>query len=197
MLYHIMNIGIKRYYLRFNLNEINLLVKRYPFTTAIGIGGANAVTCDYIIQTYVNGKNWESIDYKRLQFYCIWGLLYNGVFTYRLHSKMYPYLYGSMNFQKRTLASWVTDMTFKPVLFTLPVFYSSRDIICNNGVSVEQIKGSLMTYYNNLKMDITNSWMIWGPAHIFTFTIVPIHLKVPWICFVNFIWGLLISHTRG
>ena len=179
------------------IHRINSFVKARPLSVAVGVGTIKYGLSDYIIQTQTQNKNWETMDYKRLFFFVSWGCLYVGAFQHQIYCKLYPHLFGKMNFYKRSTAAFMTDMTIHSLFVCHPIFYVYKDIIYNQNISIQQTKESLTTYKNNFISDTIRVWKVWGPAQVLTFSVIPVHFRIPWIGFVGFCYGMLLSFARG
>ena len=49
----------------------------------------------------------------------------------------------------------------------------------------------------NFKKDMSATIKFWIPTQILTFTVIPYHLRVPYIALIAFIWMGILSFLRG
>lgn len=40
-------------------------------------------------------------------------------------------------------------------------------------------------------------WAVWVPSQLINFSVVPLHLRVPFVAFVSFTWCVILSLMRG
>jgi hypothetical protein len=78
-----------------------------------------------------------------------------------------------------------------PLLY-FPCFYTLRGAIEGSTVS-----SSLSKCSNDMFENLKALWMIWVPAQLFNFSFVPVHLRVPFVAGVSFVWCVVLSGLRG
>merc|ERR1719320_935425 len=90
------------------------------------------------------------------------------------------------------------DMTLHIPFLYFPVFYCMKELIVNETVlSKEHLSKIVTVWRTNLVEDLRRCWSFWVPVQCVTFSIVPMHLRVPFVSVVNFIWTCFLSATRG
>jgi hypothetical protein len=72
-----------------------------------------------------------------------------------------------------------------------------REMMMSPGSVDVAVPAALQKYKDNCISDWLNSWAIWVPAHSITFSVVPPHLRMPWIAAVSFGYVCVLSFTRG
>mmetsp|Transcript_20462 Transcript_20462/g.60898 ORF Transcript_20462/g.60898 Transcript_20462/m.60898 type:complete len:128 (-) Transcript_20462:1062-1445(-) len=58
---------------------------------------------------------------------------------------------------------------------------------------IESIKKSFVDLPENVKA----CWAVWVPAQLINFSVVPHHLRIPFVALVSFLWTIIISGMRG
>ena len=86
----------------------------------------------------------------------------------------------------------VLDQFVHHPLLYFPVFYSLKEVV-NGGT----VGGGLSKYANNYAEDLPALWKLWLPATIINFSVMPMHLRIPWVASTSLIWTCIISSMRG
>jgi len=184
--------------LRKVLKTVNRLVKARPLQWAIGFGSVKYMMADYIAQTQLEGKNIKTINWTRFGLFTTFGAVYVGGFQYYVYARFYPYILRNVTqFYQKSLYGFIIDMTIYSPIIYYPIFYCFRDGVYHKNVSLRQLRMSMLRYKRNFKEDYINLWMVWGVPQITVFTVIPLHFRVPFISGVGFVWGILLSNTRG
>lgn len=89
-----------------------------------------------------------------------------------------------------------TNLIADPVFF-FPTFYTFKEAMEDRAVGLVQVKNALGKYSSNMRDDILTSWAIWVPGHTITYGFMPIHLRMPWIAAVSFVYVSVLSFMRG
>eukprot|EP01083_Nonionella_stella_P240856 841581_1 len=127
------------------------------------------------------------------------GLLYTGMVHYAVYCKLYPFIFDRMLKATRfgVLGQTAVDQLIHSPLVYFPVFYCVKGMIYEGEVSKRTMHCALNQYFNvNMKDDVFALWKVWVPANILTFTVVPMHLRVPWLAGVSFVWNVILSYSR-
>jgi len=180
------------------LGKLNGFTARHAFATATFIGLTKTVGCDFLVQKYLDNK--IEIDWKRTQVFFLFGSLYVGGFQYVLFSKFIPRIWP-MNGSLRNIlsASAFDNFVHIPFLY-LPLFYTIREAVntYSEGTGPKSwAQGALSKYGQNFWPDNMVGWKLYIPAHFVTFGLLPVHLRVPWVCSVGCIYICTISFLRG
>lgn len=56
---------------------------------------------------------------------------------------------------------------------------------------------SLSKYQADAWENLKALWMLWVPAQLVNFSIVPVHLRIPFVAGVSFAWTVILSVLRG
>ena len=180
---------------RINFSKINNFAKKRPLTFGAGFAFFKTLGADLVVQTYLENKKISEINWKRNISIGIFGLFYTGIFQYGLYGKFYPYIFKILLKNKcrkiQTITQLSLDLLIHTPLVYFPVFYLYKNL--NNK------EYSLYNNYfcDSIGRDIPKMWGVWLPAHILTFSLIPPHLRIPWITSVSFVWTMILSYSTN
>jgi protein Mpv17 len=184
---------------RHQLNRVNDLVQRRPVLTSIVVTGVKAWAADLMIQKLVEKR--ETVDLKRSALFASFGSAYQGCIQYWIYNILFEKrLFPGKSPQMILMKIAATNLIVDPVIF-FPIFYTMREAMNTERLLDVNLphcfSTSMAKYRDNCVSDLINSWMIWVPAHCVTYTVVPVHLRMPWIAVVSFGYVCVLSFTRG
>ena len=184
---------------RHQLNRVNDLVQRRPVLTSIVVTGVKAWAADLMIQKLVEKR--ETVDLKRSALFASFGSAYQGCIQYWIYNILFEKrLFPGKSPQMILMKIAATNLIVDPVIF-FPIFYTMREAMNTERLLDVNLPNcfstSMAKYRDNCRTDLINSWMIWVPAHCVTYTVVPVHLRMPWIAVVSFGYVCVLSFTRG
>ena len=78
-----------------------------------------------------------------------------------------------------------------------PLFYSVQSCVMNGACTRELVSEGLQRYQTNITTDMVNCWKLWVPAQLINFSVVPVHMRVPFAAGVSFVWSCVLSALRG
>ena len=78
-----------------------------------------------------------------------------------------------------------------------PLFYSVQSCVMNGACTRELVSEGLQRYQTNITTDMVNCWKLWVPAQLINFSVVPVHMRVPFAAGVSFVWSCVFSALRG
>jgi CRP-like cAMP-binding protein len=89
------------------------------------------------------------------------------------------------------------QFVYHPLMY-FPVFYMCQEVI-NSGASspIEMFKKALHKYRGNMLDDLKALWKIYIPVSIIQCSVVPVHLRVPFVATVGIFWCAILSYMRG
>ena len=186
------------------LSRINYKIRQNPMAFGAGIALFKSVFADYLTQTIIENKRFDEINWKRNLCFGAFGLCYTGFAHYGIYCKLYPYLFENVfknickTKMRMVLCQTSVDQLIHSPLIYFPVFYCVKGIIYNGSMSKQVVSQSLNEYFTiNICEDVFALWKLWLPANLLTFTVIPLHLRVPWIAGVSFVWTAYLSWSRG
>jgi len=86
------------------------------------------------------------------------------------------------------------NFIFSPCIF-LPSFYVAKEVLMNSSSTP---RAGLERYHSEFYAAVTQTVAIWVPAHLITFSMVPMHLRCPWTVLVSggHLAAMLISNNN-
>lgn len=190
--------------LRFGFTKVNTRMAKYPLATAVAVGGFKNISCDLMVQKVVEQR--ETIDWKRLRFMAVFGVLYLGFFQYKFLVQGTPHFFGIASKKSPTVAELRAYAT-KVVLFDnffhmpfmyLPTFFMLRELSCrDHGTWMQYVDGSLTSWKNAFANDVALSLAIFTPVQAFNFYVLPPHLRIPSLMGAGFVYITALSILHG
>lgn len=173
------------------------LTEAKPLTVGVLVSGILGISADGVAQKCNDGE----FHLRRSIAFGIHGLLYIGVVQYVLWIRIFPFIIRNLPAKvarRETSTMVVMDMALHIPFLYFPVFYVLKELIVNEGnLNTLMLRSAYTIWRTNLCEDIKMSWTVWGPVQCVTFSIIPMHLRVPFVSAVNFMWTCILSAKRG
>ena len=178
-------------------SKVNCFAKRRPVVFGSGIAFLKTIGADLAVQTYLENKKISEVDWKRNMAIGGFGLFYTGAFSAVLYGKLYPFLFNRIKNQKlATVGQLSLDLLIHTPFIYFPVYHIYKNTINKQEFSVASVSSVCDGYFHDsIKRDVPKMWGVWLPAHCLTFTLIPTHLRVPWITAISFGWTMILSYT--
>lgn len=173
----------------------NAFALKRPVCTSAAITSFKAWSADLMMQKLVEKR--ETVDVRRSLLFASFGLLYQGGVQYWMYNVLFERVLFPGRGLRNTVAKIAASNLVADPVFFFPVFYSMREVMMSHKSFDVAVPAALQKYKENCVTDWFNSWAIWVPAHSVTYTIVPPHLRMPWIAAVSFGYVCILSFTRG
>lgn len=186
--------------------------KEHPFLFQLGIATTKTSGADLIVQTVVERKKWDEIDWKRNGIFVMFGFAYLGGFQYYIMVTKYRQWFPTMDrFAKLPLAEKIKDTAgildaMKMICFDIfvhlpwmyfPSYYTCKEIVSGSSYNpIDWVKGGITKYSKNMQEDLTAMIKLWGPSDCVQF-VLPVHIRMPFRHLVSFFWTAYVSFTRG
>ena len=187
------------------------IAKRWPLGFAMGFGAIKTAAADALVQRYMEGK--ETLDQRRLGVFFSFGLFQVGFVQYQLYVNAFSWAFkGAAKFAAAPLSAKLRDATglrnlakqvlvdqmiYHPLCY-FPVFYTCKEIIQGDATSPpDAVRRAITAYVPNALDDLKALWQIFFPTAIVQFSVMPMHLRVPFTATVGFFWCGILSWTRG
>lgn len=185
----------------FHIHRLNNVIKRRPLLFGSAMASVKCLFADLLIQKYAEKRRLEDLNWKRSAIFFLFGFGYTGLVHHAMYCKFYPLFFGNSPNIRMMVAGQVAFDAFvhSPFLY-FPAFYCVKGALYKGpSVNVQDaVRDSLRTYFSfNIRSDVAASCRIWIPTNLLTFTVVPIHLRVPWMALVSFVWTGYLSFHRG
>ena len=187
------------------LGAIGRIAHTHPIKFGMGFSCLKTSFSDWLVQSQVEKR--EHIDWRRNMTFAAFGFFYLGGVQYFLYVPVFSRLFpGAAAFAKAPLAAKLKDaagqrsmvaqvvidqFVHHPLLY-FPVFYGLKEVV-NGGT----VGGGLAKYAKNYNEDLPALWKLWVPSTIINFSIMPMHLRIPWVASTSLIWTCIISYMRG
>ena len=78
-----------------------------------------------------------------------------------------------------------------------PLFYMVQSCVMNASFDVPTASEGIERYRTNVAQDMVNCWKLWVPMQFINFSVVPVHMRVPFAAGVSFVWSCILSALRG
>ena len=194
--------------------QLLIVPRKYPIAFGAVFSGLKTAFADVLVQTQVEGKDWETLDRRRVGVFGAFGLIYQGWFQYYVYVKfmgrvLWP---RAGNFARKSLAQKLKDrkgcrdlvqqIAFDQLLYMPFVWYSSfyifKEAIMNDAESLRAVvRNGLREHSNNFKEDVLMSWKIWIPCNMINFAFMPLWGRIPFMATCSFAFCIVISLNRG
>ena len=184
--------------------------KRRPLTFAIGFGGVKTIAADAFVQKYM--EHADAYDQKRLLVFLTFGFFQVGFVQYNVYVNLFSRLFpAGASFTAAPIAAKLADgqglrnlakqvfidqCVYHPCCY-FPVFYTCKEIIDTGTVTNRTLPDAMSKYVPNAADDLKALWSIFLPTSIVQFSVMPMHLRVPFVATVGFFWCGILSMMRG
>ena len=158
------------------------LSTKRPYAVAFGSCAVKGVIADTISQRIVEGK--QEQNYRRTAVFAFYGGWYCGWFQHALYNVGYARLFGLDTSLKNALRKVAFDSAVHVPLVCFPVYYAYKGALYD-GIGV---RGGLERYSNEWRMICSNYYMVWVPANLLVFTVVPVPLRIGFIACTSLGW---------
>jgi hypothetical protein len=188
------------------------LPARMPLSFAVGYGGIKTVAADAMVQHLVERK--PELDRSRLAVFLGFGCFQVGFVQYTLYVSIFSRAFpGAAAFAAAPLAAKLRDVRglqnlakqvvldqfcYHPLCY-FPVFYTCQEIVLYgfSRAPTEHVQNAITKYIPNAWADLTALWKLFIPTSIIQFAFMPMHLRVPFVATVGFVWCGILSSMRG
>eukprot|EP01084_Bolivina_argentea_P300242 517665_1 len=177
-------------------NRLNALLMRYPKCTSIGLTVVKTMAADLIVQTTVDGKSLNNIDFVRASVFGTFGFVYLGCFQYWVYNILFFRWFPSVSI-RATINKVSVDQLIKHPFLYWPTFYFVQTSLNERKVNRETMQLVIHKYKNNIWTDMKALWSFAVPLQIINFSIMPLHLRLPFISISSFFWCCFLSVFRG
>ena len=168
--------------------------RRHAFVLGTAFTGVKTCVADILVQKQYEKR--ESIDWRRNLVFSSFGLCYLGAFQYVQYTLWFPRLFpgsGAVVVAKRV----GFDQIINTGMWYYPLFYMVQSCVMDSRFDQETATAGLERYKRNITSDILYCWTLWVPFQTINFSIVPVHMRVPFAASVSFVWVCILSALRG
>ena len=188
------------------LSLIGRVAKAHPFKFGCVFSSAKTSFSDWIVQTQIEGR--ERVDWVRNGTFATFGFFYLGGVQYAIYVPMFSRLFPSAAAYaalpslsarlkdvvgtRNMITQVIVDQFIHHPFLYFPTFYMFKEVIKGNPP-----QAGLEMYSKNYKEDLSALWKLWLPTMVINFSIMPMHLRIPFVASVSLVWTCIISHMRG
>uniref|UniRef100_A0A7S0V9X4 Peroxisomal membrane protein n=1 Tax=Polytomella parva TaxID=51329 RepID=A0A7S0V9X4_9CHLO len=172
----------------------NNVAMKHPFGTGVITTGLKTSAADLFAQKVVEQK--EDFDWRRHSMFCLFGFGYLGCFQYYLYNNLFarwrPAITAAVGARfSAPVKVFIDQCIHHPTLY-FPCFYLLKGFLEGRPVA-----DTFERYREDLWENLKALWTIWVPAQLFNFSVVPFHLRIPFVAAVSMAWTIILSVMRG
>lgn len=171
-----------------NLAYINSVAKKHVWKVSLVTTACKGMLADIVAQKVFEKK--EQLDYKRTGLFFMFGAVYSGCICHGLWTKVYPMVFTSRFTSLNALGAILFDNLVNTPFIFFPIFYAMKECLFS-------ASGNLTTALKKWQKEAfeasTASWKLWFPAHVITFGLMPVHLRIPFGSIVSFFYFMMVS----
>ena len=209
-------VGHRRGFASSALSTISSIPKNHPLMFGACFTCMKTAGADLFVQTYVEKKEWEDVDFRRTATFAVFGFGYMGVCQYFLYvhlmaRRWFPnagaYAAKSLREKmkdkqgtKELFAQVAIDQIIHIPFIFYPVYYLTKSAIMEKPVGHEDDSVPGLAFYKwktNFFDDLKTSWTIWIPANLINFGMMPMHFRISFMAVISFGFCVVLSLTRG
>jgi len=191
----------------FPSKEVRPWVK-HAFLFGIVVAGTKTASADILVQKRI--ENAPTIDWRRVKIFCLFGVVFCGMWQYFLYNKMFPLIIpGIDRFLALPIRARFRDVEglkgvaiqcsienfFNNAFCYFPVFYTVKLFLEGSG-SLNPMLG-IRRYIETWREDMWNAFKVWIPAQTFNFLFCPMWARVSFTALVSFGFTAYVSYLRG
>jgi hypothetical protein len=174
-----------------NLADVSGFYETYPLESAVLTFGFKASVADGIAQ-FKASQDQFSLEFRRNLGYVLYGGLFLGIVCHMEYDYLFPLLFGTEEahvFEKVVFDNFVTA----PLIWLPPVYFIKALIYDYS------MKEGLQKYIDDVQQNglLWRYWQVWIPAQSFSFSVVPDHLRPPFMAFISFFWFIIFSSVSS
>jgi hypothetical protein len=142
------------------------------------------------LQVLTIEKEQFSFDFRRTIAFMLYGGCYQGMSLHFIYNDVFHRLFGPNRAVQKVLLS---QLVMAPLL-TLPVAYLFKGLVYG-----KTPRGAMEDYWIGLtqKALLFSFWKLWVPIQFLIFTVIPVHLRIPFSSFFSFCWTVLLSRISN
>lgn len=168
--------------------------EKHPAATGIVTTVVKTSAADLFAQKVLERK--EEVDWRRHGMFVGFGLFYLGGFQYYLYNHLFVKwcsgITAVLGHHGSAPVKTFIDQAIHHPFFYFPAFYMLK-----GGVEGRPLQSTVEKYRAELWDNCKALWMLWVPAQLVNFAVVPRHLRIPFVAGVSFAWTVVLSLMRG
>jgi protein Mpv17 len=192
------------------LRKLSAWGERHPMLFGVVATSVKHSVADLFAQMVVEDRSLDEVNFRRNALYFVYGIFvaYNNSIPSLLVPRMLPHL---QHWAKLPLRQKIRDrrgcfqaainiavdnFLTTPIIY-FPSYYILCEFLMGSSSSCCCFANGLTKYRHACVDDLVTLWKVWVPIGFLTFTVVPIHMRVPWISGVGFFWTVFFSFWKS
>jgi hypothetical protein len=171
-------------------NRARSFARAHPWKLSLVLSTTKAVAADLVAQKVVERK--EYIDRRRVAVWATFGAVYGGTICHCLYQVVFPRLFPIASVANTIKMNLCDNFLNTPFIF-FPCFYTIKEAILSRGTATS----AWTKYKDELWEGCVASWYIWIPAHLVTFGVVPVYLRISFATVVSFLFYVVVSFQQS
>jgi len=176
-------------FVRRGLERYSAFYDKHPYPTSFMTCFVKGSIADIIAQII---EKRERVDFRRTGLFALWSAAYCGSAQHYIFNVLFGRAFGQATTVRVALTKASADSFIATPLLGIPIYYACKPSI--EGTGGGPIDG-LAEYAAGFWDFYWKPAMVWIPAHLVTFSVVPINLRIGWISFVSLGWLSFVSMT--
>ena len=191
--------------------------ERHPLFVGTMIAAVKTAAADLLVQTQVEGKPWDEIDWRRNMVFLSFGFGYLGLGMYAVYVKGFSRVFGTrvqkfcakpfrdklkdrVGLKLLAVQSFADVVILNPFLYW-PSYYSFKALCFSDPAesrsSLQLVSDTITDEYpKTFWIDNLGMGLVWLPANMIIYS-VPMHYRLPVMHVASLGWCIILSIMRG
>lgn len=177
-------------FVRRGLERYSGFYERHPYPASFMTCFVKGSIADITAQVVIEKQ--EKVSLRRTGLFALWSAAYCGSAQHFIFNVFFGRVFGQATTLRVALTKASADSFLATPLLGIPIYYACKPTIEGTGGGV--IDG-LREYADGFWDFYWKPAMVWIPAHLVTFSVVPVNLRIGWISVVSLGWLSFVSMT--
>ena len=191
---------------------VSAFSKRHPVVFGSVLAALKTGGADYFVQRCFEERDHADVQWARVAAFTLFGAGYLGCVQYFVYVRaftrvLFPRAKAFLDMPVRarlrdarglrdSLGQVALDSFVHAPFMYFPAFYACKGAVEARGAP-GCIDAGIAKWRANLWDDMLEYWKVWSPAQLVNFTLLPGHMRIPFIAAVSLFWTVLLSLARG
>ena len=162
----------------------------HPYRTSFVTCLLKGAAADGLAQMYIERK--EHLSVRRNALFAAWSAAYCGCAQHYIFNIAFSRAFGTATSASVALQKAAADSFIATPLLGIPIYYACKPMIEGTGLS--PVVG-LREYAAGFAEFYFKPAMVWIPAHLLTFSVIPPTMRIAWTATVSVGWLSFVSLT--
>jgi hypothetical protein len=178
---------------------MSFLLRRYahvydlhPYSAAFATCLIKGAIADAMAQLQVEQK--QTLDRRRTALFALWSAAYCGSAQHFIFNRLFGRIFGEGTGTMTALRKACADAFVATPLLGIPIYYLCKPLIFTGEwrplAGLEEYASIFRSFY-------LKPAMVWVPAHVITFSIIPRPLRIGWTATISLGWLSFVSFTAN